>query len=173
MSPRGDLIRICSDELVRAATELQAHLSEREQVAAEQQQAADAAEQTTNALGESIVQGFQLTSEELRTNVRLRGTVSFREEHGMFSGYSGASGSASGSGTGHASYTVDQLQWKTPSGFDQRVAAFTEAWTRCGERSARREMLESLVAACQQRVADLVRLIRAELERDFGGGFTP
>jgi hypothetical protein len=91
----------------------------------------------------------------------------------MFSGYSGASGSASGSGTGHATYTMDQLQWAAAPDMGQHVAAFSEAWTRCGDRSARRELLDSLVAASQQRVADLVRLIRAELERDFGGGFQP
>jgi chromosome segregation ATPase len=172
MSPDSDLFRVCADELIRATTELQAHLSDRARNETQMQQATAAAEQTTNALGENIVLGFQQTTTEQRTNVRLSGSISFREEHGMFSGYSGASGSASGSGTGHASYTVDQLQWSAASDFGQRVTAFTDAWSRCGDLSASIEMLDSLVAACEQRVEDLVRLVRAELERDFGGGPT-
>ena len=172
MSADRDLFKTCTDELIRATTELQAHISERDQNEAQMQQAVAAAEQTTNALGESIALGFHQTSVEQRANVRLSGSVSFREEHGVFSGYSGASGTASGSGTGHASYTIDQLQWAAISDFGQRVAAFTEAWSRCGDRGANGEMLDSLVAACGRRVADLVRLIRAELERDFRGGLT-
>ncbi len=105
-------------------------------------------------------------------NVRLSGSLRFSEERGTFSGFDGADGTASGSGSGQVAYTVDEVEWAANSEFGARVAAFTEAWTQCGSAAARSELLQVLVAAGRRRADDLTRLVRAEVEQDFAGGRT-
>ncbi len=169
-SPNATVLTTCADELVRAAAELEEHsvaLREAETLA---EQAVAAAEAGTDALGEAIAAGFRLTSAERRTNVRLSGSLRFSEERGTFGGFSGAEGTARGSGSGQAAYSVDEIGWAATSEFGMRVNAFTDAWTTCGTTTARRELLQVLVAAARRRADDLTRLIRAEVELDFVGG---
>jgi hypothetical protein len=169
-SPNATLLAICADELIRAAAEIEKYSVELLEAETTSEQSVAAAGAATDDLGATIAAGFRLASAERRTNVRLSGSLQFREERGTFGGFSGADGTARGSGSGQAVYTVDELQWNASSEFRSRVMAFKDAWTQCGTAAARSELLQVLVAAARRRVEDLTRLIRTEVERDFAAG---
>jgi uncharacterized coiled-coil DUF342 family protein len=157
----------CADELLHSLAELAASKTELEQTQSQLRNAATAAAQSTEALGAAIASGFHAASIERRTPVRLSGSVDFREEHSLLGGYRGADGSASGSGTGHASYTIEEVRWQPPVAFESQVAQFAAIWTQQGEQAARRELLAAAAAAGRQRLQDVVHVVRSELEQDF------
>jgi hypothetical protein len=164
------VLQSAADELLQAVSELENHAAELSAAESEREQAATAAADSTNALGAAIADGFQRNSIERRTTVRLSGSLEFREQRSTFGGSRGASGTASGTGNGHASYSVDELQWDPPPEFGERLTGFAGAWTRSGQAAARCDWMRSRVDACRRQIDDLARLIRTELEQDLLGG---
>lgn len=167
LSADGAYFHACVNELLTALGELDGTLSKLQKANAEAGGAAASARQATDMLGSAIASGFHIATVEKQTPVRLGGSLNFKEDHSFFSGYSGASGSASGTGSGHASYSVDEIEWQLPPEFQQRVTGFADSWAACGERTAQREMLSALAIAGRRIVAEYVHFIRTELERDF------
>ncbi len=167
MSADGAYFHACVTELMTALSELDGTLSQSKKADVESDEAVDLARQATDALGSAIASGFHVVDVEMQTPVRLNGSLHFKEDHSFFGGYSGASGSATGSGTGQASYSVDQMEWQSPGDFRQQVADFAESWALCGEQTARREMLSAMAVAGRRIVAEYIHFIRTELERDF------
>jgi predicted nucleic acid-binding Zn-ribbon protein len=157
----------CVRELTRDMSELDATASRMETVEAELKKAIESARQDTDSLGTAIAAGFCTTIVNRTAPVRLSGSVQFKEDHSFFGGYSGASGSATGSGSGQASYTIEEVTWDRPGEFQDLVARLCDSWAACGERSARREMLSATAASCRRGVDEWVHFIRADLERDF------
>lgn len=167
LSADGAYYHACVSELLAALGELDGTVAQLEKANAEAKDAVDMARQATDALGSAIASGFAVASIEKQTPVRLHGSLHFKEDRSFFGGYSGASGSASGSGSGEALYSVDEIEWRPPAEFQQRVAGFADSWASCGERTAQREMLSVAAEADRSIVAEYVHFIRMELERDF------
>jgi len=157
----------CVSEMMAAVGEFDGTVAKLEKSDTEVEQAEDAAGQVIDSLGAAIAAGFHIAAVEKQTPVRLHGSLRFQEEHSFFGGYSGVSGSASGSGSGQATYSVDEVEWRSPADFQQQVAGFAEAWASYGEQTGRREMLSALSTAGRRIVAEYVHFIRTELERDF------
>jgi hypothetical protein len=169
-SPLASVLPVAADELVRAVAELERHAAEMSAAESDLEQAAAAAAASSDSLGEVIAAGFRLDGVQRRTDVQLNGSLEFHEQRGTFSGFHGVAGTASGTGNGHATYAVDELQWNLPADFDGQVNTFVQAWARSGDAAARHELSRRLVAACRRCIEDLARLVRAELEREPAGG---
>ncbi|NQT37811.1 MAG: HEAT repeat domain-containing protein [Planctomycetes bacterium] len=162
-----EFFRVCTHQLMQALAELDEHTSRLESFTAEAEQAEDIVRAAQDGLGGAIADGFRVTTVEKRAAARLHGSIRFEEEHGFISGYSGASGSATGTGTGEALYAVDEIDWRASPELADRLARMTEAWTRLGQIIGRRQTLLALEAATRRRIDQYVHFIRSQLERDF------
>jgi len=169
LATNSEYFDTCVRELMRVMSELDATASQMETVEAELKEAIESSRQDSDSLGAAIAAGFCTATIGRKTPVRLSGSVHFKEDHSFFGGYSGASGSATGSGSGQASYTVDEVSWAPPRDLQDLVAGFSESWGAFGEKSARREILSATAASCRRGVDEYLHFIRAELERDFAG----
>ena len=167
LANNSEFFETCVKELTQAISELDATASQMEAVEAESQEAIAATRKNSESLGSAIAAGFRTTTAGREAPVRLSGSVHFKEDHSFFGGYSGASGSATGSGSGQASYTIDEIAWDPPGEFQDLVAGFAGSWAACGDNSARREMLSATAASCRRSVDEYLHFLRAELERDF------
>lgn len=167
LSPHREYFELCMTEL----TELLDEASASDHTAAELQDEIsschEAASDKVDELGKAISAGFHLNSTERQTTVRLQARLRFEEEKGFMSGYSNASGTAEGSGTATASYSIDQIQWQEPSQMTACSRQVADAWSALGQNAARLQMHEVESAARDRCIAECVSYLRWELERDF------
>jgi len=159
----------CAANLLRSLVELADAEQKVETTRRDLEEASRSLHESLAGLGATITSGFELSSLDRRTSVRLEGSVNFREDSSFFGGYSGASGSASGSGSGEGIYTVDEVAWQPPVELGDRVGVFAEASASLGEKTAEFEAQIARQAACRRSIADYANLVRTELERDFEG----
>jgi hypothetical protein len=152
--------------LIRSIAEWQRRSAASEQVEAGFQQVIDRLDQAGQDLTETLAEGFLVTEATKQAVVRLQGEVSFEEQRSAFRGYSGASGTAAGTGRGTASYSIEEVAWQAPGELPEQVAAFAAAWQAAGGAAAERQLNRSLAECAEQAVDDWVYLIRAELESD-------
>jgi hypothetical protein len=157
----------CVQQLTRMLAERKQRAAESREVEAVVKEADAASRESVGQLAASIAAGFVVSHVEMQTPFRLTGSIRFQEEHSYFGGYSGASGSVSGSGGGSAEYEVQQLLWTLPTDLDKQIATFTDAWERCGQQHAEHEFVRRRLSMCDQSIAEYVDLLRSELERDF------
>ena len=158
---------ICIEPLMRALSEANQQTEHFQSIAEQNDEATAAAQQSLESLGEAIGAGFYVGVADRKTNVRLTGSLRVSEQHGMFEGYRGADGWASGTGSGDASYQMEEVVWTSPADLPDAVRRFTEAWLRTGRSSARHQRLAAIADADRRTVAEYVRYLRSELERDF------
>jgi len=159
----------CAANLLRSLVELADAEEKVETTRRDLEEASRSSHESLAGLGATITSGFELSSVDRRTSVRLEGSVYFKEDSSFFGGYSGASGSASGSGSGEGIYTVDEVAWQPPVELGDRVGVFAEASASLGEKTAELEALTARQTACRRSIADYANLVRTELERDFEG----
>jgi HEAT repeat protein len=128
------------------------------------------AESATGKVGERFAAGFSMVSNTRRADVALSGSLTVKEDHSFFGGYSGADGHASGEGTAQIEYTVEELAWRAPEALDSSVADFANSWLRLGECTAEAQAIEAQRFAAEQSMRDFVHFIRRQIELDFRSG---
>jgi hypothetical protein len=116
-------------------------------------------------LGALVTESFGVQTVPREVQVKLSGTVSFQGEAELF-GSSGPSGSARGAGSGTGEYEIDRLAWSPHPELAARTQVVTAAATAAGQRSAELALAEAQALASQAAVADWIRLLRLEVERE-------
>lgn len=167
LSTHGGFLRSCMNQLHRTIRKQRSERVAAKRSEAALEQAKAAARTGLELFGEAVSHGFQVSTQEKETPVRLSGAIRFQEDHSFFGGYSGASGSARGTGAGHAAYVLDEPTWRPSAELAQQLASLTDAWTVSGEQAARLEIAAGLRAARDREISDFVHFLHTELERDF------
>ncbi|MCH5372530.1 MAG: HEAT repeat domain-containing protein [Planctomycetes bacterium] len=167
MSCDPDFFELCTGPLMLALSELRNARAELQTAQQEQQEALSAAQRSLESLGEKIAAGFHVGQVPRRTTIRLKGSLRLNEQHGLFEGYSGADGWASGTGSGEAEYELEEIVWTSPESLPDAVQEFAGTWVNSGRRAARHHHLAAMVDVGRRTVAEFIRFLRSELERDF------
>lgn len=157
----------CQRHLRSAAQQLRRLRSEEASRESRMQGLEDQALHSLDQLGRSIGDGFrsQMSSENLRLAVRVR--AQFSEERSLLSGFSNASGSASGEGTVSGSCQIQKLSWSASPDLDQAVSGLREHWQALGHESAVLEHLHNQSLAQEAVLREYADAIRAILAKDF------
>lgn len=164
---RAENLRLVIDELRQWLVEATKSETELQAVQQRFKLLQDTTANSTSSLAEAISDGFEIVGVERETTVRLRARVRFKEKSSFAGGYSNADGSAEGTGSATASYTIDEIHWRPTADHAERIRQFAESWDNLGELAARQQMLEAEQAASERCVDECVCLLRLELERDF------
>ncbi|MDJ0838296.1 MAG: hypothetical protein QNK37_17400 [Acidobacteriota bacterium] len=123
-------------------------------------QAGNSQEELTRALdglGRGFGAGFSLETTGANAHAGLNGSVDIEEKG--FLGGTKISGTASGSGTGTASYSLQKPFWRPGADQTEAVLAFTEAFAAAGRRQAEIEFAETELKACRTRICEYVGYI--------------
>jgi len=169
LSRDPEFFETCSGPLMRALSDLHSARARLQSVSQQQQLAVSAAQHSLADLAETIASGFHVGSAPRKTMIRLQGSLRVNETQGLFEGYAGADGVATGSGSCEADYAIEEIVWTPPSELADAVEGFTNGWMESGRLAARHRHLAAAAEAGQRTVAEFIRFLRSELERDLEG----
>jgi hypothetical protein len=109
----------------------------------------------TARLGAALSEGFHVEEEQRSVNAKLSGSVSFSGR---------TSGTANGSGSGTAKYTLQRPQWQATANLGVAVEGFTQNWQAIGRLEAEQRQVSDQRAASHRGIAEFADFLRAELE---------
>jgi hypothetical protein len=167
LSRDPDFFELCSGPLMRALNELRSVKAKLQTAEQQQRQSVSAAQHSLEGLAETIAAGFHVGSAPRKTTIRLQGSLRVSESHGLFEGYTGADGWAAGTGSCEADYTIEEIVWTPPADLPGAVDRFTDSWMESGQLAARHRHLAAMAEAGERTIAEFIRFLRSELERDF------
>jgi hypothetical protein len=167
LSRDPDFFDICSGPLMRALNELRSVRAKLETAEQQQRESVSAAQHSLEGLAETITAGFYVGNAPRKTTIRLQGSLRVSESHGLFEGYAGADGWAAGTGSCEADYTIEEIAWTPPDDLPGAVDRFADSWMESGQLAARHRHLAAMAEAGERTVAEFIRFLRSELERDF------
>lgn len=165
--PAPAFFRIAAHALCDAALEWNRSGREVNSTRATVSEASDNASRQLARLGAAIGAGFEVTPHQRKATCKITGSLRVEEERKFLSGYSNANGTAHGSGTGTAVYTVDTLAWQESDLLAEATDGVRDAWSRLGEARLASQSAAVRRARAEQALDDYSDYLRRSLEQDF------
>ena len=117
-------------------------------------------------LSKEICSSIHTVTHKRKEKVSIQASLKFEEEKGFW-GYSGASGSAAGSGSARATYQIEESEWRQSAQLKNSLNDFSRGYGVLGSKSSALEFIALDIKTTKESLNAYLDYLRIAVEQDF------